>query len=234
MILMVLAIVSSVHAEAIYLTQIKDAQWSDLELQEAVEKIEEHKPIKLAGPLNIAPFHNQTVPHTAQGREFCISCHTDLPHTKSERLRSYLNMHVNYLACTSCHYQPEGVVLDYRWHYFAGGNNFEDAHKIITPFQQRQTVMLTIDHPGIARLLESWEKNDVRRKAEDHLRFHLPLQSEGVDCQGCHTTKNPLLDYHQLGYDDKAIKTLRENRIARFLADDSFKEKPIKLMDLLQ
>jgi RNase P subunit RPR2 len=234
MIFIVLAMASSVRAEAIYLAQIKDAQWSYLELQEAVEKIEEHKPIKLADPLKIAPFHNQTVAHTGQGREFCISCHTALPHTKSERLRSYLNMHVNYLACTSCHYQPEGVVLDYRWHYFAEANNLEDAQKIITPFQQRNIVMLTNDHPDIARLLESWEKSDVRRKAEDHLRFHLPLLSEGVDCQRCHTTKTPLLDYRQLGYDNEAIKTLRENRIARFLTDDSFKEKSIKLMDLLQ
>jgi hypothetical protein len=143
-------------------------------------------------------------------------------------------MHVNFLACVSCHYQPEGVTLSYRWHKLGKDNNPEVSKKIITPFHQRETVILTKEQPDIARLLNAWKENDIRQKAEDHLRMHNPLLSEGIDCQSCHTTKNPLLDYRQLGYDEEVIMTIEENRIARFLSDESFKERPIKLMDLLQ
>jgi RNase P subunit RPR2 len=234
MIFKVLLINSPVHAEVFYLTQMKHAQWNDQALEEAVKKQKEHKAIKVTEPLKVMPFHYRTTPQVEQARDFCISCHTSLPHTQSERLRSYLNMHVNYLACTSCHYQPEGIALNYRWQQLAKDNDLEVAQKLITPFHQREAVALTKDHPDIARLLESWEESDIRRKAEDHLRIHSPLQSEGVDCQSCHTTKTPLLDYRQLGYDDDEIKAIEENLIARYLSDQSFKDKPIQLMDLLQ
>jgi RNase P subunit RPR2 len=223
------------HSEVHYLTQMNQAQWDEEELGEVVEKLNEHKPIKMAEPLKVEPFHHRDTRPAEQEREFCISCHTVLPHTKSERLRSYLNMHVNHLACISCHYQPEGVSLNYRWQHLQEGEIDQAANdKIIAPFQQRRMLTLTKQNPDIARLLESWEKDDIKHKAEDHIRLHKPIQSEGVDCQSCHTTKKSLLDFKQLGYDDEAITNLRENRIARYLSDESFKEKPIKLMELLQ
>jgi RNase P subunit RPR2 len=225
---------STVHAEVFYLTQVKHAQWNEQALNEAVEKLKEHKPIEVAEPLKVAPFHHRADPQAEHERDFCVSCHTALPHTKSERLRSYLNMHVNYLACASCHYQPEGIALNYRWKQWTKGSGQEATQKIITPFHQQQAVTLTKMHPDIARLLESWDGSDIRHKAQDHLRMHMPLKSEGVACQECHTTRAPLLDYHQLGYEEDEIKAIVENRIVRVFSAESFKEKPIILMDLLR
>jgi nitrate/TMAO reductase-like tetraheme cytochrome c subunit len=234
MALMVLLSNSTVHAEVFYLTQVKHAEWNDQELNEAIEKLKEHKPIEVAEPLKLVPFHHRTTPQAAQERDFCIGCHTSMPHTQSERLRSYLNMHVNYLACVSCHYQPQGVTLNYRWQQWVDDIASEATKKIITPFHQQGAMTLTKAHPDIARLLESWEGNDIARKAEDHLRLHTPLQPEGVDCKSCHTSKTPLLDYRQLGYEEGEIKTIVENRIVRFFSEESFKDRPIILMDLLR
>jgi RNase P subunit RPR2 len=233
MVLMLLLSNRPVHAEAFYLTQVKHAQWSNQALSEAVEKLKEHKPIEVAEPLKLVPFHHRIAAQNKQ-RDFCIGCHTALPHTQSERLRSYLNMHVNYLACASCHYQPQGVVLNYNWQQWVRDNDSEAIQKIITPFHQQEAVTLTKSHPDIARLLESWEGNDITRKAEDHLRLHIPLQPEGVDCKSCHISKVPLLDYRQLGYEEDQIKRIVENRIVRFFSEESFKDKPIILMDLLR
>jgi RNase P subunit RPR2 len=226
------------RADSIYLDQMKQAQWSDQELRDTIDTLSEHKPIELAKPLKLAPFHHRAKAQPESVRDFCIDCHTILPHRKSERLRSYLNMHASHLACTSCHYQPQGVILTYRWQQHNGQQDEDPEQvveaKLITPFYQEESVALTAKQPAIEKILDAWDTADIKLKAQHHLRLHSPLQPEGLDCKECHTTEASLLDFQQLGYDAEAIKKLTENRIARFLADESFKDKPIKLMDLLQ
>jgi hypothetical protein len=147
-------------------------------------------------------------------------------------------MHTNHLACTSCHYQPEEVVLSYRWQQLDGP--LDEARgqlvswKLIAPFYRQESILLTAKQPEIEAILDSWDEAKIEVKAQHHLRLHSPLQSEGIDCTGCHTTQTSLLDFKQLGYDVEEIKRMEENRIARYLTDDSFKDKPIILMDLLQ
>jgi hypothetical protein len=225
---------ATVFAERLYLAQMKQAQWSEDELGETLEKLADYKPIEIAKPLKLSPFHHRGDADPKSVGDFCVDCHTHLPHTKSEWLRSYLNMHVNYLACTSCHYQPDGVSLTYRWSPAEEEQDQEASRKLITPFYQDDFVIPTTKQPEIAEVLDTWDEADINHKAQQHLRLHTPLQSEGRDCKDCHTTKAPLLDYQQLGYDAKEIKSITENRIARFLAEKSFKDKPVKLMDLLQ
>jgi hypothetical protein len=224
------------QAESLYLRQLKQARWSDQDFEKTIEKLELHEPIKVAEPLKVAPFHYRQASSGKVNRDFCVACHTALPHTESERLRSYLNMHVNYLACASCHFQPEQVNLAYRWYQWkeTSEQTEESGLKLIMPFYRQSAETLSKKHPEIAKILADWKVSDIQRKAQLHLRIHVPIKPEGRKCDACHTNDDPLLDYAELGFGNEAIKVITDNRISRYLSDDRFKDKPIKLMDLLQ
>jgi RNase P subunit RPR2 len=220
-------------AEPLYLSQMKSAQVDVDKSEEVIKQLKEYRPIELAPPLKLAPFHNQVALQDELKRDFCVSCHTAMPHRKSERLRSYLNMHVNHLACASCHFKPQGVALKYRWHQWDSKTK-EASAPLITPHYQGQPVTPDADNPEIAKLLETWDESDISEQAEQHQRLHNPLEREGTRCDSCHTTEASLLDFEQLDYDEEEIHAIRNDRIARFLGDEVYEDKPIKLMDLLQ
>jgi hypothetical protein len=220
-------------AEPLYLSQMRSVEVDADETEEIIKQLKEYRPIELTPPLKLPPFHNQVTLQGESKRDFCVSCHTAMPHRKSERLRSYLNMHVNHLACASCHFKSEGVVLKYRWHQWDREAK-EASSPLITPHYQGQPVTPDADNPEIAKLLETWEESDINQQAEQHQRLHNPLEREGTRCDSCHTTETSLLDLEQLDYDEEEIHAIRNDRIARFLGDEAYEDKPIKLMDLLQ
>jgi hypothetical protein len=224
------------HADSLFISQIKQARWDAEAFDKTLEKLKEHKPIEIADPLKISPFHFRKALQAKTKREFCVTCHTTLPHRESERLRSYLNMHVNYIACTSCHFNPENVNLVYRWYQWDlnSDNAQEVDSKLIIPFYQQKAEAFSQDHPEISTLLAEWEGSALEKKAELHLKIHSPVETEGLNCSACHTEENKILDYADLGFSEEEIKQITENRISRFLSDDKFEDKPIKLMDLLQ
>jgi hypothetical protein len=232
---MLLLFTASNHAESLYITQVKKASWDQQEMEKTVELLEAHQPIEIAAPLKLSPFHNQKLPEEQTERDFCITCHTVYPHSNSERYRSYLNMHVNYLSCASCHFEPENTDLDYRWHEWTSVSKGE-ASKIrhIIPFYQQGAETMSRKHPQISALLDAWEQSELPQKAELHLKIHTPLERDGPNCNSCHTDQNSKLDYVALGYSEEEIKAIQANRISKFLSDEKFKDKPIKLMDLLQ
>ena len=223
-------------AESLYLSQMNNVQVDEDQIEEVVEKLREYRVIELVSSIKLSPFHNQSSQQNEFKRDFCVSCHTAMPHRKSERLRSYLNMHVNFLACSSCHFRPDGTVLKYRWHQWdsIASEAGETEQLLITPMYQRQPVTPDADHTEIAKLLTSWDESGIEEKAHQHQRLHGPLESEGADCDSCHTTEVSLLDFKQLDYDEDEIKAIRNDRIARFLGDESYKDTPIKLVDLLR
>jgi len=48
----------------------------------------------------------------------CIRCHGSVPHDQSREVRSFLNMHVFYMACETCHVLSENPnePWDFRWY----------------------------------------------------------------------------------------------------------------------
>jgi cytochrome c553 len=226
---------ASNHAESLYITQVKKATWDQQVYERTVEMLEAHQPIEFAEPLKVSPFHNQQRPEEQADRDFCISCHTVYPHSNSERYRSYLNMHVSYLSCASCHFRPENTNFEYRWHEWATLSDGQESNtRHIIPFYRQGAETMSRQHPEIRAMLDTWEKSDLNQKVELHLKIHTPLEQDGPQCDACHTDQNSVLDYQALGYSAEEIKTIQENRISKFLSDEQFKDKPIKLMDLLQ
>ena len=48
----------------------------------------------------------------------CIRCHGNAPHAESKKARAFLNMHTFYLACETCHSQPEAGAAPWTFHWY--------------------------------------------------------------------------------------------------------------------
>ncbi len=232
--MMLLLMVARAQAESLYLDRMAAAHWDEREFEETLSLLQQHAEPKPAPVMKLAPFHRQQDSRSALQREFCVECHTTLPHRESERLRSYLNLHVNRLACTSCHFRPQGIELSYRLWTPTEGENPDEALSLIAPFSHAGDETFTPELPAIARLLQAWKQADDQQKAQLHLRIHTPLEKEGPGCRRCHTREDPLLDLEALDYDAEQIRKIQEDRIARYLGDESLEDQPIKLIDLLR
>jgi len=113
--LLLTGLCSWVHAEGLYLKTLNNASLSTEQIQKSLKKLKEHKEVTLRGDLAVPPFHKRGKISDSLEHSFCTTCHMSPPHTKSERTRTFMNMHTQYIACETCHFRPENVQLTYQW-----------------------------------------------------------------------------------------------------------------------
>ncbi|MDF1584234.1 MAG: hypothetical protein P1P78_13095 [Methyloprofundus sp.] len=113
--LLLMGLFSWAHAEGLYLKTINNTSLTAEQIQTSLKKLEEHKDIVLRGDLEVPPFHKRGKTSDSLEHSFCTTCHMSPPHTKSERTRTFMNMHTQYIACETCHFRPENVALTYQW-----------------------------------------------------------------------------------------------------------------------
>lgn len=131
-------------ADGLYLQTLKNTQLTDEQVQETKKLLDDHKKITLRGELEVPPFHKRGKVDDSLGNSFCTTCHLTPPHTKSLRTRTFMNMHTQYVACETCHFRPEGVVLSYQW------QDTRDASLVTAqPGLFRQTVKSVKVTPGL-------------------------------------------------------------------------------------
>ena len=113
--LLLTVLCSWVHAEGLYLKVLNNTSLTTEQTQKSLKKVEEHKEVTLRGDLSVPPFHKRGQISDSLEHSFCTTCHMSPPHTKSERTRTFMNMHTQYIACETCHFRPENVQLSYQW-----------------------------------------------------------------------------------------------------------------------
>lgn len=168
---------------------------------QAKKLLQAKKEIKLLDDLSLAPFHKRDespIKNTEQ--VYCNNCHLSLPHSKSLRTRTFMNMHSEYIACESCHFKPENIKLDYRWYDYkknaeAGkqqgrlhsGRLKKDQSPLIArtgqikiaPFFENKPALINSNHPFSKTLQQRWEKSNLEKKSQIHAQIHQPLTTEG-------------------------------------------------------
>jgi len=161
----------------------------------------------------------------------CNICHSTLAHNKTQKTRSILNMHSNYLACETCHLKArEGQRIVYKWYSpdeaNPGGPFFGTAYdpetgellygsdrvSKIVPFNQEGGTMEAALTRGQQVEAEEYMKtmaglsNDQRKAATE--KFHTVIDPKGPECQTCHSTSS-ILDLKGLGFSEKRISDLQ-------------------------
>ncbi len=213
-----------------YLAQVQTAVPMEKEIERAREQVSEPRTGALSESLLTPPFHKRSSPHQATA-SLCRGCHRDAPHHGDPARRAFLNMHSRHMACETCHWRPEGLVIEYRY-------DGARPQSLIVPWAGGERVFTVAGHPVARQILEAWESSDAKARAELKARLHHPLSREGPGCGRCHGDQDALMDPQSLGYDEERTRALRLNPIARFLerigGDAETPPRRIHLRDLLE
>ncbi len=169
----------------------------------------------------------------------CIRCHGNVPHSKSKKVRSFLNMHAFYLACETCHAIPdEGTQWTFRWYDKDTGEITENPEQMAEIEEIYRTERDRTQYPvygdygakiapmklenGEYRLLhgekemafiERYRKEQQQLKSEKRSQMkkiiHRQVSKDPVQCEACHQGDKPYIDFAGLGYPETRERELK-------------------------
>ena len=245
-----------VYAESLYLQQIKGTSPNAEMLEKSLELINEHKYIKVLADLEVPPFHKRKTRDDSLIHSFCTSCHLSPPHSKNLRARTFLNMHTQYIACETCHFQPDNTELNYQWVDFSQQKTIEAKATLfrqpiidekgnplphetnnfqkIAPFYQGEMVSIFQSHSFSNETKKFWKTASNQQKAHYRAKIHAPLNTEGRECQACHQKQEPLLNLSELGATLLQKRKIQTHIVPQFFKRYDSDDQKIKINRLLK
>ena len=244
-----------------YIQDVIEATSESEKLEDAIKQIREIKEVGSNKKLSISPFHFRKQEDSDQKQEsgvLCMQCHLNLPHQENEKLRTFLNMHTQFVDCLSCHYKNNDKAIHYAWfdeklHLIPskkGGleissdkvdGEAEKSQSLIPegkakihPVYRDNIVTLSLDDEFSKLLEQQWGFSSEEEKARLKLRLHTPIKEKGSKCTGCHQDQQSQLDLEALGANSKQVFSIENNIIAKFLEKANKDEKRIRLQGLLE
>ncbi len=234
-----------------YLSLGEVASPDDNALLEARKQVDHYHELEIIDAPGIQSFHKRNPDTETDRQTLCRVCHPALPHRESLRSRSFLNMHTRYIACETCHFQPQGVSFEYRWLDYGAADCCgmvvaESTDKAavpsliprpaarIAPFFLGRPALLFKDDPTAREIRETWKEGGREAKARLKARLHVSLKQDGRRCADCHRRKQTLLDWKALNASDRQAHAIEDNAIARFFARYKDKDQRLRMTELLR
>jgi len=244
-----------------YIQDVIEASVESEKLDDALKQIRDIKEIRPNKKLSISPFHFREKEDSDQKQEsgvLCMQCHLNLPHQENEKLRTFLNMHTQFVDCLSCHYKDNDKSIHYAWfdeklHLIPNKksaletSNYEVDDEVeenqslipegkakIHPVYRNNIVTLSLDDEFSKLLEQQWESSNEEERARLKLRLHAPIKEKGLKCTSCHQDQQNQLDLEALGANSKQVFRIENNVIAKFLEKANKDDKRIRLQGLLE
>lgn len=251
------AMSSVVMAENLYLQAINEVVLTEQQLAKSQEKVEAHEDIEVKQALAMPPFHKRGKLNTSLEYTACTNCHLDPPHTKSQRSRTFMNMHSQFITCESCHFRPKDKTLDYQWEDVRDGKRIKAKTKLfrqvtsleekpeervkalhayykITPFYQGEAAVLRKSSEFSKESQRLWEEGTTDEKIKRRALIHAPLSEKGPECSACHDKEDSLLDLTELGANSYQANKIYNNMIAQFFGRYKEEDSRIRIMRILK
>lgn len=162
----------------------------------------------------------------------CRHCHPLYPHSENKLVRALLNMHTGFMICEVCHIKRDKFLnLTYDWTEsenakFGGepfgsffnpktakalkSDSFISRISVCTIEKgQKRSLMNTWDTKNAELFMSEKETMEAEVKEQRLEYFHEGINKKeiSVACNECHSS-NSILDFKQLGFDDKKTKAL--------------------------
>lgn len=186
-------------------------------------------------------FHHVGYLITEPAINGCDYCHSNIPHRKDKQARAFRNMHGYFLACEVCHFYKNMVSrkITYSWvttrdkkpiNSPLGLVSSENRQKnrpgqvrgnynarIIPWIRQTRDVFVILNKSPLAEadyILDNHEyMSDLETKNAIE-SIHTDLTRKPYKCDACHTDKNAILSYAELGYSTEDTDRLMDIEIA--------------------
>lgn len=244
-------------AESLYLQEVNNTVLSEQQLEESKEKIEAHKEVEVKEKLDMPPFHQRGQLNASLEYTSCTSCHLSPPHTKSERTRTFMNMHSQFIACETCHFRPKNKQLNYQWEDVRDGTPIKAKTKLfrqvtnseekplervralhsyykITPFYQGEAAVLRKNSKFAKETRHLWKNGTKAEKIERRALLHAPLEEKGPECSACHDKEEQFLDLSELGANTYQANKIYNNIITQFFTRYKDEDSRIRIMSILK
>ena len=187
-------------------------------------------------------FHNVPVVDqlTIGKKTVCMHCHGDYPNSKEELLRNLLNMHTQFIGCTTCHVDEKklaGAKLAFDWLNFSGievtgppfgtdvdpgtGNLVEtdDYYSKIVVYKKsangKELLEITEDNADAREFIDIRDQLSERDREAMKKAFHKKISEKGHLCTRCHVEESKsFLPLRQLGFSEPRIDAVTNLNIA--------------------
>ena len=155
----------------------------------------------------------------------CLTCHGTYPHSKSEKVRSILNFHGGFIACSVCHARKEGEQhqIYFAWVDRETGAVSKQARgeygkypAKIFPIQitkgARTRIFRPVSETAAKQFLAYKDKYTPDQIAQAKAKLHEHISTKPVFCSDCHK-KDGYLDFRDLGFSEARIAHLDSTEI---------------------
>ncbi len=160
----------------------------------------------------------------------CMTCHGTYPHSKGEDVRSLLNAHTGFVACSVCHTRkgPENEDMDFAWVDRKTGMitaRFQGAYgkysAKIYPVKPgaggSKEIFRPVDEKDAQKFIELKPKFTPDQIAEAKIKLHSHIKPKPVACADCHK-KDGYFDFAKLGFPLQRIDHLNSTEVVGLIA----------------
>jgi hypothetical protein len=179
-------------------------------------------------------FHHVGRWYEPDHTNFCIDCHGAIPHSRSPKVRAFLNMHNLFIACQTCHVRDaeETRVTHFGWLDLTTGQPCpaptmhpgvwgEYGAKIIPmqgPSDDGKPIRLAEEETLAQQIQENGAPLDDSQKVKANKFIHRRCAETPVGCIDCHNTQETYLPYRDLGYSRERSDFLISAEVADLVA----------------
>ena len=185
------------------------------------------KILEQEGPIPRGHFHgtDEYISQTESKPPLCLTCHGTYPHSKGEKVRSILNFHTGFIACSVCHSRkdPAEGAFSFAWVERESGmitSQIEGQYgkypaKIfpITKTQGGKKILFRpVDEKSAQQYLEFKEQYTPDQIAQAKILLHDHIAKQPVSCSDCHQ-KDGYLNFAELGFPELRIHHLNSSEV---------------------
>ncbi len=172
-------------------------------------------------------FHmvDEYVSQPRHGQAVCLTCHGTYPHSKEEKVRSILNFHGGFIACSVCHAreEPGRKLIYFRWVDNDTGaisrqvkGEYGKYSAQIFPIQMLEGVRTRIFRPVSEEAAQQFllfkDQYTPDQIAQAKAKLHEHISAKPVFCSECHR-KDGYLNFKHLGFPKQRIDHLNSTEV---------------------
>ena len=178
-------------------------------------------------PLSAGHFHmlDGAITQPEPFHPLCTNCHGTYPHSKEKKVRSLLNFHTGFMACSVCHVRKASDDMDYVFVWvdrqtgmitMSVKGEFGKYPAKIFPAQLtargQRRIFQPVGEKEAEEFLRLKDKFTPDQMAQAKIKLHEGVSKKPVFCNECHK-KNGYFNFTKLGFPQNRVDHLTSTEV---------------------